>query len=570
MALDPDRRHSNGSADYLLRACAKVKETSLSLKKRKMRIQAIVPEPARTTALPSKALPGFSIHTAFHDVCSTGDFAESSMNSRTGRNQPCPCGSGRKYKNCCQRRDAEAKGEVEHLHRFVDPELRRIRQVEGRVVNSVLSFVSERFGRALLRRASEDFRLETSVPENVLLESIFIPWLVFNWLPPASKGIGFGKSASPRCPLALAYLEEHERTLDEYQKNFIRTACSEPFSCFVVTGVETGRSLTVRDLFLERTVTVKEMQASQMLKRGHIVYARVISLPEQAIMLGMAPFALPPYMQNDLLDFRDDLQRMMGSRRLDREALHSLDAVIRRYYFEAEDRARNPPPPVLQNTDGDPLECSKLHYRLLCTPAHAVERLTALVLPEHKEGIFDTAEYDESANLIRITLTWAKAGNTMHPEWTNTSLGQIEIDGEAMNVEVNSARRATTIQSKIAKLLGGDAVFVKKELIPLKAPADQGESRREQSSERQDIQPIPNEVRPEIAAMMKTHWDNWLDTPLPALKGESPRQAAGTPRGRERLEALLMEMEYRNQAANRQPELLPHIEDLRKRLNMAG
>jgi hypothetical protein len=26
---------------------------------------------------------------------------------KTGRNQPCPCGSGKKYKNCCQAKQAE-------------------------------------------------------------------------------------------------------------------------------------------------------------------------------------------------------------------------------------------------------------------------------------------------------------------------------------------------------------------------------------------------------------------------------------------------------------------------------
>jgi len=28
--------------------------------------------------------------------------------SRVGRNDPCPCGSGRKYKNCCMRKDLAA------------------------------------------------------------------------------------------------------------------------------------------------------------------------------------------------------------------------------------------------------------------------------------------------------------------------------------------------------------------------------------------------------------------------------------------------------------------------------
>ncbi|MCC6900890.1 MAG: SEC-C domain-containing protein [Polyangiaceae bacterium] len=33
--------------------------------------------------------------------------------SKTGRNQPCPCGSGKKYKTCCLRKDEDAQRQVE-------------------------------------------------------------------------------------------------------------------------------------------------------------------------------------------------------------------------------------------------------------------------------------------------------------------------------------------------------------------------------------------------------------------------------------------------------------------------
>lgn len=33
--------------------------------------------------------------------------------SKTGRNQPCPCGSGKKYKTCCLRKDEDAKRQAE-------------------------------------------------------------------------------------------------------------------------------------------------------------------------------------------------------------------------------------------------------------------------------------------------------------------------------------------------------------------------------------------------------------------------------------------------------------------------
>jgi len=41
--------------------------------------------------------------------------------ARIGRNQPCPCGSGRKYKRCCLQKDnangAEAGAAVQQCHR---------------------------------------------------------------------------------------------------------------------------------------------------------------------------------------------------------------------------------------------------------------------------------------------------------------------------------------------------------------------------------------------------------------------------------------------------------------------
>jgi len=43
------------------------------------------------------------------------------------------------------------------------------------------------------------------------------------------------------------------------------------------------------------------------------------------------------------------------------------------------------------------------------------------------------------------------------------------------------------------------------------------------------------------------HWDHWIDERIPALRGQTPREAAATPDGRERLEALLVDFAWRNE-----------------------
>ena len=55
---------------------------------------------------------------------------------------------------------------------------------------------------------------------------------------------------------------------------------------------------------------------------------------------------------------------------------------------------------------------------------------------------------------------------------------------------------------------------------------------------------IPPEVEPELIQKWKTeHYANWVDQALPALGGETPREASKTAKGRKELENLLRMME---------------------------
>jgi hypothetical protein len=80
---------------------------------------------------------------------------------------------------------------------------------------------------------------------------------------------------------------------------------------------------------------------------------------------------------------------------------------------------------------------------------------------------------------------------------------------------------------------------------------------------------VPDEAAPEPSPelqaieeeMSRRHWEAWLDMRVPALGNKSPRQAARTVRGRERVEALLAEFE--RQAANERASAAGHIAAVR-------
>ncbi len=83
---------------------------------------------------------------------------------------------------------------------------------------------------------------------------------------------------------------------------------------------------------------------------------------------------------------------------------------------------------------------------------------------------------------------------------------------------------------------------------------------------------IDDERAAELAAIrtevLAKHWDEWVDVPLPALDGKTPRQAAKSALGRERLEALFAEFTWRNET---QPtHLRVDVATLRQKLKLPG
>lgn len=76
------------------------------------------------------------------------------------------------------------------------------------------------------------------------------------------------------------------------------------------------------------------------------------------------------------------------------------------------------------------------------------------------------------------------------------------------------------------------------------------------------------EVQEQIKALGSQHWENWFDEPIPALENQTPREAAKTSKGRERLEALLLHYE-RSDLETGNNLFKPDVDYLRRNLRLA-
>jgi len=477
-----------------------------------------------------------------------------------GRNDPCPCGSGRKYKQCCLQAAAE-----------IDIRWRRLREAEGELVPDVLKFALERWGEPYIDAAwglfSDGAVPLADAPNDREFHATFIPWFLFDFCAGSVKRRS-RRRGWPVRPAAQEYLDERRPELHDLQIRYLEAALSRPLSFFVVTAAAPGHSVDMRDVLTGRTCRVIERSTSNTLVPSALMLARVLSVDDVSIMLGAGAWMIPPVFHNPIITFRDSCVR--GGTPLDEQTVRSLHVDVVRHYRDIVEELMNPRMPALVNTDGDPIAPTTVEFELRCTPREAFDRLAPLAYGYDSDDLLDDATMDRAGHVTAVSVPWAVAGNKMHRDWENTSLGTIEIDGQRMTVSVNSEQRARKIRGLMAKRLGDAASFTRQQVESIEALLDKEKKRK--PSRRELAQNEALQTRPEVREMMRAqserHWAAWLDEKVPALGNLTPREAAKTPAGLERLEALLAEFAWR--AKTTPSEQRPDITALRATLGLDG
>jgi hypothetical protein len=116
---------------------------------------------------------------------------------------------------------------------------------------------------------------------------------------------------------------------------------------------------------------------------------------------------------------------------------------------------------------------------------------------------------------------------------------------------MSEERLATAIETVDADF-GDIAELVRRDVTPIEERLEE----RDHSAPEDDVAlaPIPPAERADLLSGFMTEWmHRWLDEPLPALGGESPREAAGGER-RDEVVKLLRGIENRAERAGRQGE----------------
>ena len=465
------------------------------------------------------------------------------MTRKIGRNDPCPCGSGKKYKKCC--------GPKETYEPLVPPSMRTGTSCDDYL--EVLAIVAlygekvERFekdGRELKKAVSRFERRFRPGKPGGLTDSFFMSWMHFDFR--------FGES---RETIAERFLKDPlTAQLMEPGPSIIRELSDSYFSFYelIRSGSE---AVTVEELATARRFTVIEIAELYEIDPvpGEILFSRLVGPPRRAVFF-TTPYIFGPEARTQLEralriqeeDFRQSPAALLfPPERHFAESQKELALFWAEYIRQGEkaglgESAAFPdaPPgryPHLVNTDGEELVVAEMHFRIKDEPAL-----------RNRLALMKGYEYDESDG----SWVWMKPRSRKDPDAPRTVLGRFKIKDNRLIAETNSRERTARLRSELKDHLGGLIAYDKTlwrdqddmpELSPKEIEA------RERESEELNSRP---EIQEAIRKHLEHHYfKEWPRMKIPALGGITPIQAAKTENGRAKLKALLDDIERMEKAA---------------------
>jgi tetratricopeptide (TPR) repeat protein len=459
--------------------------------------------------------------------------------AKVGRNDPCPCGSGKKYKKCClSKNEAASEG-------------RRPEKPDDRLRQRLMAYVEKSLPRAETDRAMREFFGERFDLDrrSFALDSrgvevewpAFLEWLIHDF------------RLSTGQPAIARFLAERGGSLPADERGILEEWQDAAVGLHEVVDLEPGRSLTLRDVFTEETCTVREVRGSLSAVRWDLLGARVIRVHGEPFLSG----TVTAFYASD----REDLvahvkERYQTYRRQHpgtswREFFRAEALVLHRY---AERRVREARPPKVHTSEGHPVMLGRLRYdvrdsrRLLKSLAAAVDfeettepggpadtrHFAWLRTGPAERYVKEAPRPAEGISLASQRLD--AEGNEIAP-----GLATLTLEGDQLTVETLSAERLSWAKTRLADLVG-DALRLRADMVedPMeKLRAMPGSPRAKEAAV-----DLPPEVQARLLGqMLHRHYTAWLDQQIPALDNRTPRQAARDMLLRPKVIQLLREIE---------------------------
>lgn len=435
--------------------------------------------------------------------------------SAVGRNDLCPCGSRLKFKKCCLNKTDTVTPSYRPAER--DSALAKLMRFAARTE------FTERHRAALALfwgdwlSEEPDHRLE----EVMALEQVEIAynsWFAFD------LDCGDGRS------MMDIFLEREGRKLGSGEWNYLQGMRGSHLRLYEILDVKIDEGFEVRDLWDDRRLYVRERSATRYIVTWNLVVARAGLAGDGELIFETLPYVFPPAAKDDLLKGLREAHRMYMREFPEKNIeafFHTRAPVFHQLWLE---RVALPPRPKFITGDGEPFIFAKAIFDLL----------------DRHAAISSLAERDDIVDHGDGSYVWLEpAGNFQR------SVGTMIIEEKRVMFETTSQKRAERARDELPSLLRGAVRF---RAISYE-DVEQAIKHAPPTSKKKEPDVPIDDQRKILGEFYEQHYRKWLDEPVPALGGRTPRHAARLKTVRPKLIMLLKDFESRSERQRRSGEI---------------
>lgn len=337
-------------------------------------------------------------------------------------------------------------------------------------------------------------------------------------------------------------------------KRYMMALRSSVMSLYEVSDVVRDRSFLARDLLRGgEPVLISEKSATHSLKQWDRLAARVVKAGPRFEMAGGV--LVLTHEQGDAIrdgfvelrkEMRPELRKLVRERHGDGESgQFALDTEILRHgaflftniwLSDALEGMLDPTQPTICNSDGDEIVFTTVRYPLKdAFDREALESALTSIVDFHRT---DQNLWQWTAPASHAARSASHESQTFVSTFSDgsVSMGSVELEAQTLKFEANSPQRVQRGRTLLDPVIGpfvGEAIVESRTVAEMAASSPADENRAPSSSL------PPEDERAIIHETLERHYRRLLDEPVPMLGNVSPRKAAKTKKGRERLAGWL-------------------------------
>ncbi len=348
--------------------------------------------------------------------------------------------------------------------------------------------------------------------------------------------------------------------LSSEDKSYLKGLRDSYMNLYEITDLKIDEGLTLRD-FIEKKqapITVKEKMGTRCLSQWDLIGARVVNTPQGHVLAG-GLLVLSRKRAQKAKESIDKISKIMMQKkhlRFFEEETKDPILLIKKMWTKEilenwlTEKIKEAQEPTFLNYDGDKLQFYTLEFPLKVSLSDVVQKLNSLpeLISHDVEGTLDAwiwplrdqkihrqqkkkTDLDVPKEIMVDSQLCNEQGETCR------FFAELKIKKNKLIIDVNSEERANFIENFVQNHL---ASFVEK---PIRLKRDHKKQTEGINPAKKGSSGLSQDQKKAIKdKFYDQHYKGWIDSPLPILKGKTPRQAVKIKTQRQNVIDLLKDL----------------------------